>query len=82
MRNFLVAKLQCAKCGTPLEIKFANEVSEAARDWNDYLDIQMTGAAKKDISIFVEPCRSCQEKLERPARKILEGLNELKGASA
>ena len=77
MRNFIVAKLQCARCGEPLEIKFPNEVSEDTRNHSSYVNDCITGAAKFDASIFVEPCRYCQDKLEKPARMILDGLIKL-----
>lgn len=77
MRNFIVAKLQCARCGEPLEIKFHSEVSEDAKNHSSYVNDGITGAAKFNASIFVEPCRYCQDKLEKPARMILEGINKL-----
>lgn len=77
MRNFIVAKLQCARCGEPLEIKFPSEVSEDTKHHSSFVNDGITGAAKFDASIFVEPCRHCQDKLEKPARMILEGINKL-----
>lgn len=77
MRNFLVAKLRCAKCGEPLEIKLQDEVSDSVKHHECPIDDNLTGAAKATYGIFVQPCIYCQHQLERPARMILEGLKKL-----
>lgn len=80
MRDFVVAKIQCARCGAPLEIKFPGEVSDEARNRPSYFEDGITGAVKFDMSIFVEPCAHCQTELEGPARMILEGIKKLQEA--
>lgn len=83
MRNYIECKICCAKCGAPLEIKYAHEVpkdvrgryqnGEAASPFAEH-DHGHTGAAKIQFPIFVETCRYCQEEIESPARKIADGL--------
>lgn len=58
MRNFLVTKILCAKCGTPLALEYVGQKSSA------YCNGEPTGAAMVDIQVKAFPCE-CTIKAQR-----------------
>ena len=65
MREFLITKFVCAKCGDNLELTY-DKPSGAVR----HADGEPTGAAKVEQVVVVEPCRRCLEPLENVRRAI------------
>ena len=70
MREFLITKLVCSKCGSNLQLTY-NAPKGAGR----YADGEPTGAAMVQQVVAVEPCECATRPLEkmRLAAKVLLG---------
>lgn len=68
MREFLVTKLVCAKCGSNLQLTY-----DAPKGAGDYSEGEPTGAVMVEQLVAVEPCRRCLKPLEdlRAAARVL-----------
>lgn len=71
MREFLVTKLVCSKCGGNLQLTY-----DKPKGPSRYADGEPTGAAMVETRIAVEPCRTCMAPLDdvRRALKTINGL--------
>lgn len=70
MREFLITKMVCAKCGSNLQLTY-----DAPKGAGRYADGEPTGAATVQQVVAVEPCQKCLAPLEelRAAAKVLFG---------
>ena len=64
MRQFLITKLVCAKCGNNLELS-----SERVKT-TKYAQGEPTGADMVESAIVVEPCKVCMEPLTRMRQAV------------
>lgn len=69
MRTSLVTQLHCTDCKGVLYVSYAPKDGNPNRGMG-YTDDEITGAAKVQHRLFVEPCRKCIG----DARKPLEAL--------
>lgn len=70
-RAILETHLRCAECGSSLHLAYEKEARLTAKRTSD--STSTTGAAKVEISVFVEPCKVCME----PATRILKAVEIL-----
>jgi len=70
MRQFLVTKFCCSKCGENLTLSY-----EAPKGAGRYADGEPTGAEMVNQVVAIEPCKNCFAPLEemRRAAKVLFG---------
>lgn len=68
MRQFLITKMVCAKCGSNLQLTY--DVPKGA---GRYADGEPTGADMVQQVVAVEPCQTCMAPLEelRAAARVL-----------
>ncbi len=68
MREFLVTKMVCSKCGCNLQVTY-----DTPKGAGRYSDGEPTGAAMVQHLVAVEPCRQCLRPLEdlRAAARVL-----------
>lgn len=64
MREFLVTKLVCAKCGNKLSL--STDRPKTTR----HAEGEPTGADMLELAVAVEPCEVCMEPLERMRRAV------------
>lgn len=82
MRDFLIAKLKCVKCGTTLKLSY-EQVPISKSDYRIDRDKEPTGAFMRGLEIAVEPCQTCLKPLEDAvkAMKVLKDLSKIAGKS-
>jgi hypothetical protein len=70
MREFLITKFVCSKCGNNLQLTY-----DAAKCAGKYAEGQPTGAAMVQQVVTIEPCECATRTLEeiRRAAKVLLG---------
>lgn len=68
MREFLVTKFVCAKCGTNLQPTY-----DMPKGAGQYADGEPTGACMVQQTIAIEPCERCMKPLEdmKAAARVL-----------
>ena len=82
MRNNLITRFYCSECGERLilldedEQKVENKIYSYGR-FDKEEPVNDIGACNRVIKIQVEPCRQCIDKYTAPAKKLLDGINEL-----
>lgn len=69
MREFLITKFVCSKCGSNLQLSYQKPAV------SQYADGEPTGAAMVEQLVTIEPCRCTTQPLEemRRAAKVLLG---------
>ena len=73
MREFIVTKLLCAKCGKPLQVTYKpKDVSTS----NTCVDGEPTGADKVEMFVYVMPCQNCKRHSDRIAYAIKTLIEE------
>lgn len=70
-RNCLIAKFNCAECGTKLELSYECR-GKVESDYSDGI----TGAYKVEAGILVEPCPHCVKKPTEDIEKLSAILKE------
>lgn len=70
MREFLITKMVCSKCGRNLQLTY-----DLPKKLSDYAEGEPTGAHMVQQMVGIEPCRTCMAPLEemRAAAKVLLG---------
>lgn len=68
MREFLVTKFVCARCGSKLAITY-----NVPKGSGQYLENEPTGAHMVEQLVAVEPCESCAKPMEE-LRKAVQTL--------
>lgn len=70
MRQFLITKMVCAKCGNNLQLTY-----DVPKGDGRYADGEPTGAHMVEQKVAVEPCQKCMAPLEelRAAARVLVG---------
>lgn len=62
MRSHLVTTFHCHECGSVLKLSYKPKDDKVR---SGYHDDGITGAAKVENKIWIEPCRPCREPLDR-----------------
>jgi hypothetical protein len=70
VRQFLITKMVCAKCGSNLQLTY-----DAPKGAGRYADGEPTGADMVQHVVAVEPCEKCMAPLEelRAAARVMVG---------
>lgn len=74
MRQHLVTRFRCTDCGGYLNLAYEPKVKP---DHLAHRDEVVTGAAKVESTLYVEPCAGCVGKAREPLRKMREALAAL-----
>jgi hypothetical protein len=74
MREFLVTKMVCSKCGSNLELTY--DMPKVAIK---YADGEPSGAAMVQMRVAVEPCKHCMGPMDemRKAAKLMIALLDI-----
>lgn len=70
MRHNLVTTFHCTECRSVLNLAYQADLPGT----NEYRDDGITGAAKVDNRIYVEPCQKCVGEARLPLVKMREAL--------
>ena len=72
MREFLVTKFVCAKCGANLKL------ADMPKNAGQYAEGEPTGAAMVQLLVSIEPCECVTQQLDsiRRAAKVLFGSQQ------
>ena len=70
MREFLITKIVCSKCGSNLELNY-----NVPQGSGQYAEGEPTGAYTLQQLVAVDPCKKCMAPLEelRKAARVLVG---------
>ena len=80
MRNSLVTQFACTKCGDFLELSYEYPSHPMHSNHYEMMD-KITGAAKVQKVIGVEPCKKCFSAIADPLRVLREAIYSVKDSA-
>lgn len=73
-RNHLVTRFRCTDCGEYLDLSYEPKEKLSHLTQRDEV---VTGASKVENTLYIEPCRGCVGKAQRPIALMREALRDI-----